>query len=663
MLIKNIWPRPRFTHAGSFFVFVVLCTLSVAYAHRNAFYSVDNSFITYRYALNALQGNGLVFNVGEHYYGMAASGYAALLALLAKPLFALFPQLTIQNISVGISALSMLVIGACMWAMIPTGRTRWFDVLLLWFTFVVAAFVAVPFNEAAGHATYIFLALALSATVLAARERMLSAGAVLGLATVFRPDAMLMGPIIVFVSIMMLGIDWRVAFRDRRLFRFSGAFLAVFLPWLIYLRLHLAKAFTAVMDAKRVQVAMGYWPLYKPAVLLEYVTTALTPPLLLALVAGSVALACYWAFSRKQTDASMRQPIAPLYVGACWFLFLVLSTAFYFVINVTFWRWYGIPVVLSLFVIGYAGALCWLAADVSCLPGKASARTLFVALLGAVGISLMAGPLDYWAKYPQVNKHTDAYREVADKLKELEPDGTTIAMAEPGAFSVQLGPKFKVIDELGRTSPGVAHAYLKGDSDFLYREYKPKYIVCSWKGKYSGCEKPEVMASYSLVGEFDRDFWQQHLGHGAQLYRLTPAADKAVERRSDGVLDMVRDVRLGDTWGRLLKGPQQDELFLHPGATTDTSFVISCDSPCAELRLEARIAELPPEAPKESGSVRLQALASGGSTVVSQALVERATPATLKLGRGEFRIVVNNNGDAAYDWLLLRVSKRDSKSR
>ena len=40
---------------------------------------VDDSYITFRYAQNLADGNGLVFNVGERFYGSTAMGFAVLL--------------------------------------------------------------------------------------------------------------------------------------------------------------------------------------------------------------------------------------------------------------------------------------------------------------------------------------------------------------------------------------------------------------------------------------------------------------------------------------------------------------------------------------------------------------------------------------------------------
>lgn len=63
-----------------------IISLAVIYYLRNKGYSVDDSFITYRYAYHLKEGFGLVFNVGENYYGTTAAGYAVILALASRAL-------------------------------------------------------------------------------------------------------------------------------------------------------------------------------------------------------------------------------------------------------------------------------------------------------------------------------------------------------------------------------------------------------------------------------------------------------------------------------------------------------------------------------------------------------------------------------------------------
>lgn len=61
-----------------------------------------------------------------------------------------------------------------------------------------------------------------------------------------------------------------------------------------------------------------------------------------------------------------------------------------------------------------------------------------------------------------------SYDPIVRYLKEKEPKGTTVATAEPGALGFKLGPAFKVVDELGLTSPGVAKKLIAGDARYLF---------------------------------------------------------------------------------------------------------------------------------------------------------------------------------------------------
>ena len=66
--------------------FVWLAVLLVAAAAAYGFwgYSYDDNYITYRYAKNWRQGEGLVYNPGERVFGTSAPGYALLLGTLSR---------------------------------------------------------------------------------------------------------------------------------------------------------------------------------------------------------------------------------------------------------------------------------------------------------------------------------------------------------------------------------------------------------------------------------------------------------------------------------------------------------------------------------------------------------------------------------------------------
>ncbi|WP_157838094.1 hypothetical protein [Pseudomonas sp. PH1b] len=500
-------------------VLVVLSALALLYYDRNKIYSVDDSFITYRYAFNLMQGDGLVFNLNEKYYGTTAAGYAVVLAG-ANKLAAFFDNgLSTQNVSVMLSALALLLISFCAYRMAFRRNGYLILSLLAAITFAIGVFVTVPFNEVAGHETYAFLAGALLGTLLASQGRMLAAGIIIAIATTFRPDAVLFAPIICLAYIIFNQVSLRKVFVNKQLVLFSGGFFTIILPWLIFLQSYFGRPFPGTMDAKKAQILMGYWPTYDIKTLLQYVLSNLNLTVGFVLMVG-VACFVVGLFLIRKNDQLESEARQSLFVGSCWLVFLLLSVSFYLSINVTFWHWYGIPAVFALAVIAYSGYVAYLPEGNDTGTSASVAVTLLV-LIACALLLTNYGVAKYWAANKNINPHISAYFETADYLKKIEPEGAVIEMAEPGSFAMRLGSKFTIVDELGLITPGVAKAYLKGDPGYATREYKPKYIVCSWLGTYSACSKPEIIEKYTLVGEFDKGFWGPFLKQGAKLYRVS----------------------------------------------------------------------------------------------------------------------------------------------
>lgn len=50
-----------------FFFYAQLALLIVMYVRHNLSFTIDDSYVTYRYAYHFAEGYGLVFNVGERY--------------------------------------------------------------------------------------------------------------------------------------------------------------------------------------------------------------------------------------------------------------------------------------------------------------------------------------------------------------------------------------------------------------------------------------------------------------------------------------------------------------------------------------------------------------------------------------------------------------------
>ncbi len=146
--------------------------------------------------------------------------------------------------------------------------------------------------------------------------------------------------------------------------------------------------------------------------------------------------------------------------------FSVGQIIFYCILRVSYWAWYIFP--LHMFIAVSAGVA---------VPqiGRSLGKSGFASRIGAaavlvVGLAVIGsghGYLRYrisvWFQTVDTNEHLDSYLPIARYLKVMEPSGTSIATAEPGAFGFALGPAYKVIDVLGLTSPGVATNLIVGN--------------------------------------------------------------------------------------------------------------------------------------------------------------------------------------------------------
>jgi hypothetical protein len=631
----------------------LLIAMAVAYYLRNQNYSVDDSFITYRYAFHLSQGDGLAFNVGEKYYGTTAAGYAIVLATFNKLASTLHLDLSTQNISVAISTLALLITSLFAFC-ISARRSSPATSALMTLGLAVSLFTAYSFNEVAGHETYAFLALAFVGVVLASYEKMLAAGIIVAIATTFRPDAVLFAPIICCAYMLFNNLGLRRALTNKQLILFACGFFLIAIPWLLFLYSYYGRISPGTMDAKKAQILIGGFPTYNLKSILGYVSSSISWIAGAAILVGVVLFAINLFSTKKPTPSAFIEK-QHSFIGTCWLVFLLISIGFYISINVTFWRWYGIPAVFSLMIIAFCG-FCALAGKNKETQTANTRPALFIALCAAVLLVANIAHIKFWLTSENVNPHTKAYYDIAQYLKKAEPDGTVIEMAEPGSFGMQLGPKFTVVDELGLISPGVATALLKGDKTYTNRTYNPKYIVCSWGSSYSACTIPEIIMNYDFVGEFDADFWTKLLGRGAKLYR----------KNTSNLLPIgqyVSDPVLGDKYGIVRQNTERQTLFVHPG-DTPTSFNLEVSSlitgPGKTLPVVVAISKgVPDSAVASGGATAGVTIYLDGKIFKERSVIKVGTSLTVELPYSQgrpYRFSVDNNGMSNNNWVDLSAS-------
>lgn len=511
-----------------------LLIVATWYAIRNIGCALDDSYITYQYAANAAEGNGLAFNVGERHYGSTAMGQAVALAALGRVLSSGLsalpfgretptPREFIPTIAVALSALALATM-SLVWLLIvrrlptPAG-SRLVPVFLRLLLVVLTAylFIGFPSNFVAGHETCVFVALLfVGAYASFFADRLALAGVVVAVATMTRPDGALFAGVLGGAIAIRTQILAGTTSSFRAALRFGTAYLAILVPWIAFLWITFGSPIPDTMTAKRAQVLLGHWPLFTldkaVRTLAENLPTFLGA---LILAAGLSAVARRRLLTRGGFVRAFTSPLVAYMI--VWGSFAVGLIAAYWSFGVTFWRWYVYPIHYA--VLGIALPAAWVIAS------DTHHRHLRWALSGAVvAVFLLIDSSPFlktakdWATLKNENLHTAVNGELAAFISEAAPDGALIATSEPGNLAYRLGSRYRVVDTIGLTSPGVSRAIVEGKRDYAFQAWKPDFVVDSWRVATSPVALPWFSTRYELVGEFRNAYWARYLNRGVYLY-------------------------------------------------------------------------------------------------------------------------------------------------
>lgn len=510
---------------------VVVTVLAWAYLRFNDGYAVDDSYITFRYALNALHGDGVSFNPGERYYGSTATGYALILAVLAwAGELVSWSAATIPAISTALSALAMGMLCYSTFYVSTRGSIRGSVVqVAAWAAFSALVFISPLASAVSSHETYFYVGLLAVAACLAfGGDSLIAAACVLVVATTVRPDSALFALILFFAQFLYAGRFERTRREDYRNLAIAVAvYLIGFVVWIGWTRVYYGTFFPGTMDAKKAQVQLGYFPLF------NFHNFALS---MTSLFRGGYWRAIAWLailllvvrvrFSRIFPYVVL--PRSPSYrYGLVWLVFGIGLFCAYSVFTVTLWEWYVVPIGLA-FVVALAASTHSLFVEAEkrdfgpqAVPVVLAASLLLVvtAIVTVGGWTKVKPTAETFARSRHVNSHLTSYDAIAQYLRAQDPHGTTIAMAEPGTFAYKLGNEFRVYDVLGLASPGVAKALRAGDLDYPMNRWHPKYVILTWEGRFNPPDRPHFFEKYELVGVFEDPYWTATIKRGAYLFR------------------------------------------------------------------------------------------------------------------------------------------------
>ncbi|MBC8492569.1 MAG: hypothetical protein H8D43_02195 [Chloroflexi bacterium] len=443
--------------------------------------SYDDPYITYRYAYNILQGQGFVYNNGEHVLSTTTPLYTLLLAVLG------FFHRDLPSLGNIMSILSIL---ACAMTLYFFGRQ-----LGQARAGAIAGFLTLFFpllwTTLGGEAALYSLAI-LASFAFYARGALELTAACMAVAVLTRPDGALVA--------LIIGTHYLLT-KHRVPWRLIRIYLSLAIPWYLYAWWRFGSPVPVTLHTKLNQAHIaGIWTFGEGL-------------LRMAELYGQNP--CYWfylLFSLIGVGSvlltSKRQKLLPL---ISWLVLYCLSFTCLAVVG---HHWYYAPIVpplMLLVALGLEVPWRWLVTGRSWGQRLQAKPVPKFAIWGAV-VLLLIYPDTYWLRDAYLNPlpdgRTRVYREVGVWLAESAPPEASIGAVEIGIIGYYSNRR--VIDFAGLLQPEVIDhlgTYEQG-AIWATRVYSPTYVVANpgWFPKLFGSDW--FQKAYSPVREFSHDRYE-----------------------------------------------------------------------------------------------------------------------------------------------------------
>ncbi|WP_158887098.1 hypothetical protein [Amycolatopsis anabasis] len=503
LINKHVWWR----------VAALGVVLGFSLVHQRLFGTVaEDAFISFRYSVNLAEGNGLVFNAGER-----VEGYSNFLwvVLVAVPHWLFGTGTVVGAVVLGV----LCTLGCVVLAYFLTNRIvrpvraaagrEPAPALGVAAALLTGAASGLAAYGPSGLETPLFLLLVLGCCYALTARRHLVAGVLVALATMTRPDGLV---VVAIAGIWLLsrvrqgGPGWRGVGG----FVFGALLLAV--PWTVWRLAYYGYLMPNALAAKAGgslawQLEEGW--AYVAGFGLAHQGFAL-------LAAAGLAAICYPRPGGSPESAHARSVVWLLFILALGYLVFILFTGGDWM---PAWRMLApVPPLLAVASVAAYGVVTSApAADRLRLPARRMTAAVAVGLSGlslfvSVMSPAMADEMHDW------RTKIAGMQEIGSWLGERLPPGSVLSTYANGALSYRAGTRVSVVDVLGLTDEHIARkgkrdetagpvGHIVTDFDYVVNERRPTVAVTTGSGYLPSqeCAVPNVYADDYGVATFRRN--------------------------------------------------------------------------------------------------------------------------------------------------------------
>ena len=470
--------------------------------------TVDDAFITFRYAQNLLAGNGLVYNPGEWVLGTTTPLYAVLLATIGSVTGGV--QAPFPEIAVWISALADAMSGLII-ILLSTNlgyRRAGIAAALIWAVAPMSVTFAIG-----GMETSLFVLLMLGTFYMHSTNQPVIAAFLGGLSLLTRPDALLF--------LVPIGVEraYRLIRTEKRRLPLTeiAVFLIPMVIWVVIGWIFYSNPLPRSMAAKAVAYLLP--PEAGLVRLLKHYATPFFSNLLFgpfSIVVGLFLFPILFIIGWRRIIQT-RSDIWPLAIYP-FLYFLVFSIA-----NPLIFRWYLTPP-LPIYFLGIFIGLEVIGRDIK------SPLPLAIGAVLALGFSLNGWTLhpDHGPDSPAPKmsyiKLEEVYFQVAEDLQSQIGDNQTLAAGDIGVLGYYT--RARILDTVGLISPESEAFYPLPNAFYitnyaippgLIHQEKPDFLVLlEVYGRNGLLMDAQFLDEYDLINRIETDIYGSE---GMLVYR------------------------------------------------------------------------------------------------------------------------------------------------